>query len=227
MTTYHLKTFYDHIRSSLFGGSISAEQVKGIDAIIDAGASLDSRWLAYALATAYHETGRRMVPIVENLNYSAAGLRNTFPKYFSAADAAKYARKPEAIANRAYANRIGNGDEASGDGWRFRGRGLVQITGRANYQKYRIAGKPDTALEMDTSVRILFDGMTSGKFTGWTLAHYLNDKSTDWVGARRIINGTDKADLIAGYAKRFHIALSSAMTDDDLPTKQACALETD
>jgi putative chitinase len=222
MTTYHLKTFYNDIRPSLFDGSLTADQVRGMDAIIEASASLDSRWLAYALATAYHETGRRMVPIVENLNYSAAGLRNTFPKYFSAADAAKYARKPEAIANRAYANRIGNGDEASGDGWRFRGRGHVQVTGRANYRKYRIEGKPDTALDMDVSVRILFDGMTNGKFTGWTLAHYLNDKKTDWVGARRIINGTDKAELIAGYAKRFHIALEKAKSDDELPTNRAC-----
>ena len=70
----------------------------------------------------------------ENLNYSAKGLAGTFRKYFpSEAEATPYARKPEKIANRVYANRMGNGAEASGDGYKFRGRGLVQLTGRANY----------------------------------------------------------------------------------------------
>ena len=70
----------------------------------------------------------------ENLNYSAKGLAGTFRKYFpSEAEATPYARKPEKIANRVYANRMGNGVEASGDGFKFRGRGLVQLTGRANY----------------------------------------------------------------------------------------------
>jgi putative chitinase len=72
--------------------------------------------------------------LVENLNYSAKGLAGTFRKYFpSEAEATPYARKPEKIANRVYANRMGNGNEASGDGFKFRGRGLVQLTGRANY----------------------------------------------------------------------------------------------
>jgi putative chitinase len=73
----------------------------------------------------------------ENLNYSKEGLMKVFPRYFpTEALAAQYARKPEEIANRVYANRIGNGDEASGDGWRFRGRGLIQLTGRANYTSF-------------------------------------------------------------------------------------------
>lgn len=71
--------------------------------------------------------------LVENLNYSAAGLLATFKTRFTATQAAEYARHPERIANRAYANRMGNGAESSGDGWRYRGRGLIQITGRANY----------------------------------------------------------------------------------------------
>jgi putative chitinase len=69
----------------------------------------------------------------ENLNYSASGLRATFRKYFTAAQAEQYARKPEAIANRVYANRLGNGNERSGDGWKYRGRGGIQITGKYNY----------------------------------------------------------------------------------------------
>jgi len=204
------KIFFDKIKASLFGGKFTGEQVAGIDAILNKMEKLDKRWTAYAMATAYHETGQKMFPVVENLNYSADGLRGTFPKYFSAADAAKYARKPEAIANRAYANRMGNGSEASGDGWKYRGAGLVQITGRDNYRKYGIEDDPSKALDDDMAVAILFDGMTSGKFTGKKLADYFNDKSTDWVGARRIINGTDKADKIAAEAKLFHAALVAA-----------------
>lgn len=70
--------------------------------------------------------------VEENLNYGAAGLLATWKKHFSPADAQAYARQPERIANRAYANRGGNGDEASGDGWRFRGAGLIQLTFRDN-----------------------------------------------------------------------------------------------
>jgi putative chitinase len=70
----------------------------------------------------------------ENLNYSAKGLMGIFKKYFPTEDIANaYARKPQMIANRVYSSRMGNGDEASGDGWRFRGRGILQITGRSNY----------------------------------------------------------------------------------------------
>lgn len=72
----------------------------------------------------------------ENLNYSADGLLKTFPKYFDSQSASQYARNPQAIANRVYANRLGNGDESSGDGWKYRGRGPIQLTGRANYRAF-------------------------------------------------------------------------------------------
>lgn len=75
--------------------------------------------------------------ITENLNYSANGLRTTFGKYFpTLAIANQYARKPEKIANRAYANRMGNGNESSGDGWKYRGKGLIQLTGKNNHQLF-------------------------------------------------------------------------------------------
>ena len=78
------------------------------------------------LAQVGHESGQ-LSAIVENLNYSAKGLRSVFGKYFKTdAEAEQYARKPEAIANVVYANRLGNGDTESGDGWRYRGRGLIR-----------------------------------------------------------------------------------------------------
>lgn len=80
------------------------------------------------------ESGQLSV-VVENLNYSAKALRSVFGKYFTDAEAVKYARKPEQIANIVYANRLGNGDTESGDGWRYRGRGLIQLTGKNNYIK--------------------------------------------------------------------------------------------
>lgn len=79
-----------------------------------------------------HETGGFTI-FTENLNYSAAGLKSIFKKYFPGNLADMYARQPEKIANRVYANRMGNGNEASGDGWRHRGRGALQTTGKANY----------------------------------------------------------------------------------------------
>lgn len=82
-----------------------------------------------------HESGNFNI-FTENLNYSAAGLRSTWPTRFTEQTAQQFARKPEAIANLVYSNRMGNGDEASGDGWRFRGRGAIQLTGRANYQAF-------------------------------------------------------------------------------------------
>jgi putative chitinase len=196
--------------SGIFGTSLSAAQVQGVEAILDEGQRAKVQELAYVLATAYHETGAKMQPVSENLNYSAAGLRGTFPKYFSEADARAYARQPQRIANRAYANRIGNGNEASGDGWRFRGRGLVQITGRDNYRTYGIENAPDKALEPATSTRIIFDGMINGRFTGKKLSDYIANGKADYYNARRIVNGTDKAAQIALYAKAFEKALRDA-----------------
>lgn len=74
--------------------------------------------------------------VEENLNYSKEGLLKVFPKYFDEELAEEYARKPNLIANRVYANRIGNGDEDSGDGWNYRGRGYIQLTGKSNYKAF-------------------------------------------------------------------------------------------
>jgi putative chitinase len=97
-----------------------------------------------------HESGGFTV-FNENLNYSARGLQSTFKKYFpDAATAKKYERKPEMIANRVYASRMGNGDEKSGDGWKFRGRGAIQLTGKSNYLAFsKHIGDPEVMTNPD------------------------------------------------------------------------------
>jgi putative chitinase len=104
---------------------------------------------AHFFAQTAHETGGYKL-FSENLNYSAEGLQGIFGKYFPGNLEASYARNPEKIANRVYADRMGNGNEASGDGWKFRGRGALQLTGKDNYaafakylQKPEIMTTPD------------------------------------------------------------------------------------
>jgi len=91
--------------------------------------------VASFLAQCGHESGG-FTAIKENLNYKAESLVRVWPKYFNTGNANDYAHNQEKIANRAYASRMGNGDEASGDGYRFCGRGLIQLTGRSNYQAF-------------------------------------------------------------------------------------------
>jgi len=91
--------------------------------------------LAHFLAQCAHESGAFKF-VSENLNYSAQGLQNTFGKYFPGNLEESYAKNPEKIASRVYADRMGNGNEASKDGWKFRGRGYIQLTGKSNYVKF-------------------------------------------------------------------------------------------
>lgn len=122
---------------------------------------------AHFLAQCAHESAN-FTRFTENLNYSADGLASTWPNRFRdvngkpSAKALALHRKPELIANAVYANRIGNGDEASGDGWRYRGRGMIQLTGRANYLEAsqeiysddRLVHDPDEVLKPDTSALV-------------------------------------------------------------------------
>jgi putative chitinase len=91
--------------------------------------------LAHFLAQCGHESGG-FKAVSENLNYSAKGLLGTFPKYFNATTAAQYERKPEMIASRVYGGRMGNGDESTKEGFKFRGRGYIQLTGKSNYTNF-------------------------------------------------------------------------------------------
>lgn len=95
--------------------------------------------IAHFFAQLAHESGG-FSRIEENMNYSAERLLQVFPGHFNTSTAQEYARQPERIASRVYANRMGNGSEASGDGWDYRGRGYIQLTGRANYQAYARSG---------------------------------------------------------------------------------------
>ena len=126
----------------------------------------------------------------ENLNYSAKGLRGTFPKYFpDDATAVKYERQPEKIANRVYANRMGNGPENSGDGWKYCGRGIIQTTGKANYEAFSKESGIDAINNPDLLKSDLSIAIKSAIFF-WNknnLNSYADKK--DIVGSTKKING--------------------------------------
>lgn len=192
--------FYNHIRSALFKGKLTTSQVTNIENILDywdKSKLTDLRWLAYMLATTYHETAYTMRPVEEygkgkNRPYGSKIKRSGLPYE--------------------YPNEL------------YYGRGYVQLTWYENYELMgRILGlplltKPHLALEPDIAVQIMFEGMTfgissKGDFTGKALEHYFNKDKTDWVGARRIVNGNDKAIEIAGYARKFYLGLLKATAE--------------
>lgn len=204
-------TFFAYARRAPFGGRLSQAQVDGTNAILAEAARrrLDDKHTAYSLATVFHETGGKMQPVVENLNYTtAAQIKKTWPSRFTVESAQAFVRQPQKLANKVYGGRMGNNTQ--NDGWLYRGRGLPQITGKHNYRKFEIADNPDKALELQTAIRILFEGMVEGKFTGRRLGDYFNANKEDPEGARRIVNGTDKASLIAGYYRNFLDSLTAA-----------------
>jgi hypothetical protein len=193
------KFLFDMIRERLFGGKLKAAQVRGVEAILDVweaeNAQKDDRWLAYMLATAFHETATTMQPIKEyggqawyTKNYDVEGR------------------------NPARARRFGN--TAPGDGCKYCGRGFVQLTWKNNYRALGdaigcdLVSDPDQAMDLEVATKVMFYGMEHGAFTGRKLADYFNPDTEDWVNARRIINGLDRAQLIASYARAFYAGLS-------------------
>jgi len=162
--------------------------------------------VAAFLAQCAHESGG-FVFLKENLNYKAASLRRVFPKYFTDdAIAAQYAGKPEMIANRVYANRMGNGDEASGDGWRYCGRGLIQLTGKNNYTFF--AGSLDIPVEEASEYLQTFEGAVQSACFFWE-QNKLNqwaDKGDILTLTKRINGGTiGLEDRIKHYEHALHI----------------------
>lgn len=195
--------FYQHLHDSLFSKGLTQSQVDGLEAILNEWegkhAAEDDRWLAYMLATAYHETGRTMQPVRETF---ANGDDQAIARLQKAYNAGKmpWVKKP-------YWTR-----DANGQSWY--GRGLVQLTHKANYDAMKkalnvdLTGDPDLALKMDVSVRVLFYGMIKGSFTGHKLGDYFSGAKDDWVNARRMVNGLDRAKDIAAYGRQFYAALS-------------------
>jgi len=144
--------------------------------------------VAHFIAQCAHESGSFKF-IKENLNYSAQGLTGTFRKYFPTVESAKpYERKPEMIANKVYANRMGNGDEASGDGWRYCGRGLIQLTGKDNYTFF--AGSLGIPVEEAADYLATFEGAAQSACFFWE-QNNLNRfaDANDIKGLTRAING--------------------------------------
>lgn len=172
-------------------------QVTGIEQLLgfvehDAGLT-DLRWVAYMLATVKHECADTWQPIEERGNTAY------FQRYEPSTKVGKVL-----------------GNVAPGDGPRYKGRGYVQLTGRANYRQFGrrlslgLEENPDLALDPVVSYRIASLGMRQGLFTGKALEHYLHGSVTDYRNARRIINGVDRADIIARYAAKMEIGLRRA-----------------
>lgn len=200
--------FYDWLRgNSMLGPKISEAEFEGCDKIVRA-CAMDRwpvSWVAYALATTYHETAHTMQPIKEH------------------GGEAYFKRMYDIAGNRpSVAKALGN--TTPGDGAKYAGRGYVQLTGKANYQKATtklralgfnvdLVADPDRAMEPEVAAAILVSGMRQGWFTGRDIADDLPISGpanlNQFALSRDVINGTDKQTLIAGYAMDFQSALQS------------------
>jgi putative chitinase len=198
------KFFFDQCRQVLFTGKLSKGQVDGMSFILDVWeatrAKQDDRWLAYALATAFHETAFTMQPIRER------GGQDYFMRMY---DPGSSLPRRAALARSMGA--------LPGDGGLFCGRGYVQLTWRSNYAKMgkafgvdltSSAQAADQVLQPALAAKIMFKGMEEGAFTGKKFADFFNASTENWKNARKIINGNDCDDIIAQYAKKFYSAIS-------------------
>lgn len=216
--------FYDAYRKQF--GTLKQSTVDTLDAIIDVfnqNSSLekDTEKKAYMLATVRHECGPDMKPIIENLNYtSASRIAQVWPSRFSVASAQEYVRNPEKLANNVYANRLGNGNAASGDGFKYRGRGIgAQFTGRVNYEKFSklfnvdLVNKPELALDLNLGAKILYKGCIEGLFTGVSLSNYIQSSGVDYKNARRVVNADVglNGNRIAAEANKFEKILNASL----------------
>ncbi|TGV61040.1 hypothetical protein EN784_01180 [bacterium M00.F.Ca.ET.141.01.1.1] len=195
--------FFDHAQLGLFDGKMSTSQRSGITVILDKWENEmpkeDDRWLAYMFATAHHETGRTMQPVRETFASTDAQAIKILDKAFAAGKlpwvSAPYWRP-----------------DAQGISWL--GRGLVQLTHKANYVKMaaltdpNLATDPSLAMNMTTAADIMFKGMVRGSFTGAKLGDFFSGAKEKWREARRIINGLEKADLVASYGKQYYACIS-------------------
>jgi putative chitinase len=176
--------FFAQVRKLLFSNSLKQSQVNGLTAILDAWekqyAREDDRWLAYALATTYHETDQKIKPIEEY----GKGRGKPYGK-----------PNPE------------RGKIYYGRGFvQLTWKRNYEVMG--NKINVDLVSHPELALELGNATNILFIGMTQGLFTGKSLKDYFNEKADNWVGARRIINDQDKEQSIAVFGHNFYSAIS-------------------
>lgn len=166
---------------------------------------------AHFFAQCAHESGG-FKAFNENLNYGAKGLQDTFKKYFpDAATAAKYERKPEMIANRVYASRMGNGDEKSGDGWKYRGRGAIQLTGKDNYLAFsKHIGDPEVMTNPDVvATKYSFESAMFFFETNklWAICDKGVDDATILALTKKINGGTHGLDDRKDKTKKYAVML--------------------
>jgi hypothetical protein len=199
--------FYRVVRAAL--GPLNQSQVDGFERFLDHFAGIQILLLnqaGYVLATAWHETAATMQPITER------GSRAYIDGRYDMVHATTAARRQRARAM---------GNTQPGDGWRYRGRGYVQLTWKNNYRKLGdklnrpLVDQPELANDPLMALQILWRGMLDGDFTGVSLGRYVNAHQRDYIGARRVVNGTDQAAKIASYAHTFERALLAAMRGDD------------
>lgn len=195
------KLFFDHCRDGIMGPKLDGDEVSGTSAILDAMAGAPLAYCACALATAWHETAHTMQPVKEY------GGNAYFTRMYDVTG-----KRPQLAKD--------HGNIYPGDGPLFCGRGFVQLTWRCNYRKaseklgYPLEGNPDLAMRADIAAQIMRRGMEDGWFTGKAFRDYLPSTNSpamrgQYEQARRIINGMDKADVIAGYALEFQEALQA------------------
>lgn len=197
-----LPTFYTYVRNSPFGGRLTQEQVNGTEELLAAWRTYgdgDNRKLAYILAGVFHETGGRMVPVREGFATTDAGARRAVKRLFD-----------QGRIKTNYAEPV--------NGVSYYGRGRIQNTWRDNYAKLSerfdvpLIDDPDLLIRdgaMDARVTVV--GHMEGLWTGKKLSDYFNGNTSDPKGARRIVNGTDKASLIATHYEAFLAAIKEAV----------------
>jgi predicted chitinase len=187
-----------HLRALLTGIIAAYERYKKTDCKIP--------YIAYMLATARHETAK----------YNQSLRKTIYFKPVTEAGATSYFNKYDPILADTAVRRqtaMQNGNTVQGDGYTYRGRGYVQLTWKDNYRKVGcrygvdLVANPDRALEPEIAAFATVYGMEDGIFTGRKLSNYINDASQDYLNARRIINGLDQAEKIAGYAVKFRSML--------------------
>lgn len=167
--------------------------------------------LSHFLGQCKHETGGFKV-FTENLNYSAEGLLKIFSKYFTTESAKLYARNPEKIANRVYANRMGNGDENSGDGWKYKGRGALQTTGKVNYKalgdflKVDLLSNPDL---VSTTYSLASAAFFFKNNNLWVICDKGIDDITITSVTKRVNGGTHGLEERIKYTKEFYTILTT------------------